>query len=175
MKGKIFMYLFLFALLYAIFQYVNSKRYYKVKKEEIAELQREIDSLEAKTESFDAKMDSLDGQQSESLRGFSLKTNDKAREFFEDQNMSVDSMAAKIESAIISKNTVNEDNPLVPYSGVSGVMRINRIKILNSRWIIAEFTDGTYWGEALISYYLNKDNNLEFETDDGVLYAKGIK
>lgn len=167
MKARIFMYLFFFALLLAIYQYVNNKRYYKAKEEEITNLKSTIDELEADKEHFQQKLDSLNDQ---AVGTFSLTSNSKAREAIEDQDMSPDSVAKQIENQLISKNSPEADNPLVPYSGMAGVMKINRIKVLNNRWIMAEFTDGEYWGEALISYYFDDDNNLQFDTEDGVLY-----
>lgn len=171
MKGKIYLYLFVFALMFAIFQYVNTKRYSEKKEAEIEGLQKKVDSFNAEEKTFQAKLDSLNDQNRE-LEGFSLKTNSKARGFFEDQGKNPDSIAAKIESAIISKNKADADNALVPYAGIAGIMRVNRIKVLNNRWVIAEFSDGTYWGEALISYYFDENDQLQFHTDDGVIYAK---
>lgn len=103
MKGKIYLYLFVFALMFAIFQYVNTKRYSEKKEAEIEGLQKKVDSFNAEEKTFQAKLDSLNDQNRE-LEGFSLKTNSKARGFFEDQGKNPDSIAAKIESAIISKN-----------------------------------------------------------------------
>ncbi len=157
MKAKIFMFLFVFAMMYVIFQYANSKRYYKAKEKEINDLEQKIDTLEAQLKGV-RKGD------------FSLKTNRDARTFFEDQGINVDSLAAKIEQKIIAKNSVKKDNPLVPYAGVSGVTRIDHIHILNGRWVIAKFTDGKHWGEALISYYLDQHHQLQFDTLDGMVY-----
>lgn len=166
MKARIFLYLFIFALLYSIFQFVNTKRYSEVKEKEITELEQHLHKAEADLESY--KVISEDGKGD----GFTLQSNTNAKEFFEDQNIDVDSLAADIENQLISKNEPKKDNPLVPYSGAHGrAMHINRIKILNNRWIIAEFTDGIYWGEALISYYLDEKNQLQFDTQDGVLYG----
>lgn len=170
MKEKIFMYLFIFALMFVLFQYTNSKRYSEAKQNEIAVLHKEIDSLQ--TTNNPPETTKKDSEQSDSREGFSLKTNSYAREFFEDQNMDVDSLEAEIENQIISQNQAEEDNPLVPYSASEGkTMSINRIKVLNNRWILAAFTDGQTWGEAIISYYLDEDNNLKFDTEDGVLHG----
>ena len=40
---------------------------------------------------------------------------------------------------------------------------INKIRLLNHKWILTDFTDGKYWGELLISYTVNDLNNIEFE------------
>ena len=49
---------------------------------------------------------------------------------------------------------------------------INKIKILNHRWIIADYSDGEYWGEAMIKYFLNDDGTISYETFQSVLYQK---
>lgn len=170
MKARIFLYLFLFALMYVIFQYANSKRYYKAKEKEITELEQKVDTLESQLDHSSPEKGSLEE------KGFTLKTNRKAREYFENQGMEIDSIAAEIKQQIIGKNKPGEDNPLIPYSGTAeAVMHINRIKILNNRWIMAEFTDGTRWGEALIAYYLDEEDNLQFAIQDGVIYVPGKK
>src|SRR5690625_1503978 len=128
MKEKIFMYLFIFALMFVLFQYTNSKRYSEAKENEIAVLEKEIDSLQS-TNNPPTK----ENEESDSSKGFSLQTNSYAREFFEDQHMDIDSLEAEIENQIISQNQADEDNPLVPYSASEGkTMSINRIKILNN-------------------------------------------
>lgn len=168
MKARIFMYLFFFALMYVIFQFMNAKRYSEVKEKEIAQLEQEVNQLKIKN----LPAEKTSSKKEEDARGFTLKTNSKAREYFENQNMSPDSIARAIESKLIGQNKAKEDHPLVPYPGLDGVMRINRVETLNNRWILAEFTDGTYWGEALISYFLDEENNLEFDTVDGILYSE---
>ncbi len=164
MKARIFLYLFVFALMYAIFEFVNSKRYMEAKEKEINQLEQQLYSVEADLESY-----KIVAQQADQDLG--LKSNPNAKAFFEDQDIDIDSLSAEIENKIISQNQLKKDNPLVPYSGTNGrVMKINRIHILNNRWIIAEFTDGLRWGEALISYFIDDQNQLQFDTQDGVLY-----
>lgn len=164
MKAKILLYLFLFALMYVIFQFMSAKKYSEAKEKEIAHLEETIEHLKEEAG------ERLKAAKEQDDRGFSLKTNSKAREYFEDQQMDADSIYAEIESKIISLNEAYENNPLVPYPGIEGVMRVNRIEVLNNRWILAEFTDGTYWGEAIISYLLDEKNELQFDTMDGILY-----
>lgn len=168
MKARIFLYLFLFALLLVIFQYANNKRYYESKEKEISKMEERLNEQE-----IQLKEAASGSSESNDTDGFSLQTNSHAKEFFEDQGMDIDSLAKVIENEVISKNSSDADNPLIPYSGSEGsVMRINRIKILNNRWILAEFTDGNQWGEAIISYFLDENNDVQFDTQDGVLYSR---
>lgn len=165
MKAKILLYLFLFALMYVIYQFMSTKKYSEAKEKEIAHLEETIRHLKDEAgEQLKA------AQEAKEDRGFNLKSNFKAREYFEDQQIDPDSLYAEIESKIISQNEAYENNPLVPYPGIEGVMRVNRIEVLNNRWILAEYTDGKYWGEAIISYLLDEKNQLQFDTMDGILY-----
>lgn len=171
MRKRIYMILFFCALLLVIFQYANNKRYYKDQKKEMIGLKTMNDSLILENKSLKASKDTLAFKLAD-LTGYSLKTNNKARNFFAVQGLNVDSLARQIQSAVISKNTINKDNPLVPYHGIDGVTRIGGMLILNNRWILAKFSDGTNSGEAILSYYLDKDNKLHFDTLDGIIYAQ---
>lgn len=163
MKGRIFMYLFLFAVLYIIFQFVNSKKGLEKQEKEIADLTTEVETFRTHNDSITTLLD-------KSSR-FSLQNNDKARMYIEDFGYNVYDFEKILENQIFSKNAVDSDNPLVPYSGMAGMMRINSMKVLNHRWIIAEFTDGTYWGEVLLSYFINDDKTITLEVIDSFLFA----
>jgi hypothetical protein len=148
MGNKILMYLFIFSLLFTIFIYVNDKRILDSKQERIESLENKLLTAE---EEFSGNLN-----QTEENDYFSLENNEDALSYFED--------------AIISKNTAGEDNPLVPHAGMEGNMRINKIKVLNHKWIIADFTDGTYWGEVFLSYEVTKDGELNFYPEKSFLY-----
>ena len=49
---------------------------------------------------------------------------------------------------------------------------INKVKILNHRWIIVDFSNGELWGEALLKYFVNDDESISFETNQSLLYQK---
>ena len=49
---------------------------------------------------------------------------------------------------------------------------INKVKVLNHRWIIADFSDGEIWGEVLLKYFVNDDNSISFEVNQSLLYQK---
>jgi len=165
MKGKIFMYLFLFAALYIVFQYANVKKTFEVQEEKIASLEKEVDSLTL------SQKNAIQ-QNAEQIDGFSLETNDKARAYFENLDYNLVDVKNRIEAEIIGKNKADADNELIPYSGMEGKFRVNRIKILNHKWVLAEFTDSVYWGEALISYFIDENNETFFETEDAFIYPK---
>ena len=47
-----------------------------------------------------------------------------------------------------------------------------KVKVLNHRWIIADFSDGEIWGEVLLKYFVNDDNSISFEVNQSLLYQK---
>lgn len=162
MRNKIFLYLFIFALLYIIFQYANVKKTFEMQDNRIERLHQKVETLEHQNDSIE--------DENFGLKHFTLTGNDKAVAFFEDQGYDVDELAQAIESTVIGRNKADADNDLVPFAGMEGTMRINKIEILNNHWMIAEFTDSVFWGELIISYTLDDDRNLDLETKEAFLY-----
>jgi len=163
MGNKILMYLFIFALLFCIFIYVNDKRILDSKQERIESLEEKLAEMEADTQ-IPTNTDEGDY--------FSLKNNEEAITYFENKGLYSEDLILKIEDAIISKNTAGEDNPLVPVDGMEGDMRINKVKVLNHKWVIADFTDGTYWGEVLLSYEIAEDASIQFFPEKSFVYPQ---
>lgn len=163
MKNKIFLYLFIFALLYIIFQYMNAKKADTYFTEKVASLETRVDSLEAENRRLlDKNLD---------LSYFSLVENDMASAYYAEKGIDPGELALKIKDTIIGMNGA-EDNPLVPFPGMMGIMRINHIHVLNNKWIQADFTDGTYWGEVLLEYFVEDDGTISFNSLDGFLYGR---
>jgi len=164
MGNKILMYLFIFTLLFCIFIYVNDKRILDSKQER-------IESLEEKLEEADLT-DETSNNITENEDYFSLKNNEDAITYFEKKGINSEDLILKIEDNIISKNRVGEDNPLVPLDGIEGDLKINKVKVLNHKWVIADFTDGTYWGEVFLTYDVSKDGTIEFFTEKSFIYPQ---
>ena len=162
MKNKIFMYLFFFAVLFILFQYMNEKSVYESQESQINSLTNQK-----------VLADSLHTLQEDRLLEatyFSLMQNDNAMTYLENLGMEAEAAQNLVRESIYDKNVAADGNPLVPIDGVEGKMRINKIKFLNHRWVIADFTDGTYWGEVLIEYFFDENNQLLLKTIDAVLY-----
>lgn len=162
MRNKILMYLFIFSVLFAIFIYVNDKRILDSLQEDLANREVAIERLEAENRDLATENDQL--------RYFSLKENDDAISYFESMGIDSDEVIAKIEDELISRNLADGDNELVPYDGMEGTMRFNKINVLNHKWIIADFTDGTYWGEVFFSYEVGEDGQITFTREKSFLY-----
>lgn len=169
MRSKIFIYLFIFALLALLFQYVNAKKILESKDKELAVLRlqkQEADSLAR------LQKRSLDSVVYENEGHFALRTDEYARTYFEEQGLNPRAVEQQIEDLLIDSNKANADHPLVPYAGMEGPMRINKIKVINHKWALADFTDGTYWGQLFIQYTLGAAENPEFLVKQSFMYPK---
>jgi len=164
MKHKAFTYLFFVAVLFIVFQYVD------IQKRLIVDTQR-IDKLKTKNERLKRERDSLQEKVMD-LSYFSLEFDDYAQEYFNDEGYTVEQVKAFVENTMIDNNKVGSDNPLVPLEGMSGNISIDRVKLMNHKWAIIDFTDGTYWGQVLYSYFINEDASLDFEVLASHIYPK---
>ena len=59
---------------------------------------------------------------------------------------------------------------MIPLAGTKGAMRINKLKFLNHRWIQADFSDGSSWGEMIVEYFYDHNMELQLTTIGSVLY-----
>jgi hypothetical protein len=51
-----------------------------------------------------------------------------------------------------------------------GGFLINKVKVLNHKWLVADFTDGTYWGEIFVTYQKLKNGSIRFTVQESFLY-----
>ncbi|WP_417237545.1 hydrolase [Bizionia sp.] len=168
MKNKIFMYLFIFALLLVVFQYVNSKRildsYEGIIDKKVAHFERDAQKYN----------DTISGLRDQvlNLSEFSVMNTESALSYFEDRDYRVSELIPFIKDELYELNLVKgEEHPLIPYPALNGgKMMIDQIRVLNHKWIIANFTDGKYWGEILITYDLSEDEQLTFKVAEAFLY-----
>jgi len=156
------MYLFFFAALFVIFQYMNQKSIFENQEEAITSL---TNSLKERNDSIAGLTDRV-----ADLNYFTLQGNENAMSYIENNGLEASEVEALITDAIYEKNTIKTGNPLVPYDGMEGIMRVNKVRFLNHKWILADFSDGTYWGELLIEYYFNEKNELELVPLGSLLY-----
>ena len=145
MKSKVFLYLFVIALLYIIFQQVNAKKKFEADAVK-------IESLSQKVQGFDLKKDSLENEIMD-LSYFTLQYDDYAIEYVEDSGYTVSELQEMVTDALISKNSSDKDNPLIPFEGMQGNTIIDRVKLINHKWAIVDFTDGKYWGQVIYSFF----------------------
>ncbi|WP_435625549.1 hydrolase [Flagellimonas sp.] len=162
MKNKIFLYLFVFAALIALYQLVSANNLQKELNSDIQTLSTENQSLEDSIQKMQLKI--LD------MQYFSLENNDDALAYYEHLNL--ENPTRYIADKLLETNESKGDNPLIPYAGMNGSFKINKIKVLNHRWLLADFSDGKFWGDLIIKYELKDDLSVDFTLVDHLLYTR---
>ena len=164
MKGKLFLYLFVFTLLFVVFQYVNSKSILEIyeKKAEKAQVKIEVykDSIMALEDGI------LDYQY------FNLEYDDYALSYFENDGYDTSELIPFIKDELYKLNVYEgDDHPIVPYASMTdGKILINKVQLLNNKWIIADFTDGKFWGQIFLTYEITDKKKLKFRLVEYFMY-----
>ncbi|RXR23385.1 hypothetical protein [Flavobacterium stagni] len=160
MARQLYLYLFIITALLASFTYVYYSKQLKFEKD-------------SKTQMLKSKSDSivqLTNQLDES-NAFSLLKNEYAQNYF--VNFDVKQLEPSIREQLIAFNDSPAGNV---YTGQEKLGEqkfiINKMKVLNHRWIIANYSDGTYWGEAMIKYFVDDKGKATFQTMDTFIYPK---
>ncbi len=163
MKKNIYLYLFVFALLLVIFQFVNSKNI-------IEKYETDIRSLKTENKEMQMAITSLEDENLDLLY-FNLENNDDALTYFERDGFDTSELIPFLSDELYKLNEVKGEHPLVPYSSMTGKpMLINKVRFLNHKWIIADFSDGEYWGEMLLGFEITDKQELKFKVLESLLY-----
>lgn len=164
MRKSLLLYLFVFAALLAIYFYVSGLNIVESRDEK-------IDKLEAELAVAKSSLDSL-ASENVSSTSFSLASNEEALSYLENRGFNPSEVAQKVQDELISRNSADADNDLVPFEGMEGFFRINKVKLLNHKWAMATFTDGSFWGDLFVSFELDDAGNLEITSEKAVLYPR---
>ena len=163
MKRSIFMYLFLFAALWVVFQYVNNVKVYENQENRITKLQTKLTDATSLSDSLSSRMSDAEY--------FTIKGNEKAYTYFENDSLNLDVLVPKIKDGMYAKTTV-DGNVLIPFVGTERPFQINNVQLLNHRWLIADFSDGNRWGEIIVQYFINEDGTIDYETIGSLVYPE---
>jgi hypothetical protein len=166
MKKSLFLYLFILSILMNIFTYM-----YYSKKNVFDETQFKTTNTKLKDSltSVSAKLDDANY--------FALENNQNAQDYLNSgygiKNISYEQLIPLVKEKLMDLNENPKGNP---YTGQDQIgaqkFIINKAKVLNHRWVIADFSDGEYWGEVLLKYFVNEDESITFEIVQSVLYQK---
>ncbi len=170
MTKKILLYALIFMALLAIYQYVSMNRMYEQQSAKIEELRSKVETLKNDVTAYKDTTNRLMNENLD-LNYFSLQHNGEALEYFEKYQFEGD-LSQYITDVIYDQNSANRDNPLVPFDGMDGNFVIDKVKVINHKWVLFSFSDGGYWGEAILSYEIDKDKTVSFEPIVETLYAK---
>ena len=152
---KLVLYGLIFSALLNIFQYMYSTKKFNFD--------------ENREEKFKIKMkDSIAKIVAEKEEGdyFSLAYDEKAQDYLEGYD--VQQLMPQVKEKLMDMNSNPTGNKLIPYDN----MVINKVRFLNHRWIIADFTGDSNWGEVILKYFLEKDGSVTFETAETVMYPQ---
>lgn len=166
MKQSLLLYLFILALVFNVFTYAYYSKEVAFQKEQLNKLIKKSKAIEAKLN--DNLVDA---------NYFSLENNEKAQNYFysdvPEKNVDYVTLIPLLKDKLMDFN----DNPNGnSYTGQEKLgtnkFIINKVKVLNHRWIIADFSDGEYWGEVLLKYFVNDDKSISFEVIQSLVYQK---
>lgn len=158
------MYLFIFSLLLIVFQYMNSKNILDSYEAKINKQQTKIEALSDSVQSlYDKNYD---------LTLFKITNNGDAQNYYYDTGIELDKIEDLVTDALYSTNTYEgEEHPYIPYlSTTDNKMMINQIRVVNHKWVLANFTDGKFWGELFLNYQIDGEA-VSFELKDYILYT----
>ena len=132
---------------------------------------RKITALRSKIERQQTESDSLSNIIF-AMNSFTLDSDEYALSYFEDQGLDIETLSRRIEDQLISMNKAGEDNPIIPFAGMEGDMSINKVRVINHKWILVEFTDGGFWGQLFLNYTVAPDGTVALEVKDSFLYPQ---
>ena len=166
MKKSILLLLFVLSFLFTVFTYMFLSKQVKYEQDRYKKTTTKLrDSISlVKTKLADASY-------------FSLENNENAQNYFEagssEKTIQYEKLIPVVTEKLLDLNANPKGNP---YTGQDQIgankFIINKVKILNHRWIIADFSDGEYWGEVLLKYFVNDDESISFEVNQTLLYQK---
>lgn len=162
MRKSLFLYLFIIAILINVFTY----KYFTSKgSDEVKELKVENKKLKDSTLiMFNQSLDNI---------AFTLEYNDRAQNYLEQGD--INAFAEKVKQSLLAYNDDKEGNKYVDQAKIGDQKYIiNRIKILNHRWLIADYSNGELWGEVLIKYFVEDDGSISFKTMESYLYSPDL-
>lgn len=163
---KAILYLFILSLLFNIFQFMNSTKILKTQ-------EKELESAKTRIGKVRDSLNILREEKNDSDY-FSLDFDDDAQEYFSQYD--VTQVAAKVKEDLVTLNDDKTGNRLIPYGPIDGnKFFINKIKILNHRWIIADFYSGSVRGQILIKYFYNADKPTDFERIETILFSNTVR
>lgn len=161
---NVILYALIFSLLFNVFQYINSTKILEAKDKEVVKVK---DRLKISRDSVFTLANA---------NYFALESDQDAQEYFYSNGLDYQKTAIKVKEDLITLNENKNGNELVPYEPINGKpFLINTSKVLNHRWIIAEFSNGDFWGQILVKYFVSEGKPTEFETVETVLYEKQTK
>jgi hypothetical protein len=166
MKKSLLLYALILSLVFNVYTYMFLSK----------EVSFEQEKFKKSTTKLKDSLNSITNKLSDA-NYFSLEKNENAQNYFEsaksERIRNYTKLIPYVTEKLLDFNTNPKGNP---YTGQEQLgankFIINKVKILNHRWIIADFSDGEYWGEVLLKYFINEDESVSFEVNQSFIYQK---
>jgi hypothetical protein len=167
MKKSLMLYLFILAILINVFTYMFYSKEVKFEQERYEKTTKKLrDSIAL----VSSKLSDADY--------FSLEHNENAQNYFDNSASGgkvilFEKLIPVVTEKLLDLNSNPNGNP---YTGQDKIddkkFIINKVKVLNHRWIIADYSNGELWGEVLLKYFVNDNESISFEVNQSLLYQK---
>jgi hypothetical protein len=160
MKKSLFLYLFIIASLMTLFTFSFYSKQLKFEQQRFEKYQTKMtDSIQ----SIQIRLQDADY--------FSIESNTNAQDYLYPNDYI--KISTKVSETLIDFNDNPEGNPYTGFDKL-GEQKfiINKIKVLNHRWVVADFSDGNLWGNVLIQYFIEEDGSITFKVIQSFLYPK---
>ena len=158
MRNKIIQYLLIFISLIALYLFVSD-----INKSEAFSTSQE--RMSKRVDILKDSIAQLVVQQTENAY-FSLVVNRDAQQAHPD--FSPQELQNIFEDYILITNDNPKGNPLLSSLGSDWI--INKIHVVNHQWILADFTNGTQWGDALFLYQIKANGKPRLRLLNHVMY-----
>jgi hypothetical protein len=158
MQNKIIQYLLIFISLIALYLFVSDLN----KTEAFTASQERLTNRMQKLKDSIAQLIS---DQTEHAY-FSLAFNRDAQQAY--LNLKPNDLQLLLETYLLEQNDAPNGNPLLSSIGKGWI--VNKISIVNHHWLLADFTDGSHWGDALFQYQVNNNKQARLRLLNHVMY-----
>lgn len=98
---------------------------------------------------------------------FSIDQNENAQNEFSPNQ--VENVMSKVVQDFAALNQQEDGNPLLPQN-LGSTSKVNRMSVINHKWLIVDFYSDSFVGEVLIRYDFVPNEITEFTVIDTVIY-----
>ncbi|MDC3079635.1 hypothetical protein OA336_02725 [Flavobacteriaceae bacterium] len=158
MRNKIIQYLLIFISLIALYLFISDLN----KSEAFAASQERMTNRMEKLKDSIAQ---LVTDQTEHAY-FSFALNHDAQQAY--PNFSTEDLQLLLEVYLLEQNDMTNGNPLLTSIGKGWI--VNKISVVNHKWLLADFTNGSQWGDALFQYQVNINKQVRLRLLNHVMY-----
>ncbi|WCM42619.1 hypothetical protein MG290_02795 [Flavobacterium sp. CBA20B-1] len=99
---------------------------------------------------------------------FSIDKNENAQKQFAPQSLEV--VMSKVVQDFSALNKQEGGNPLLPLDASGKPTKVNKMSVINHKWLIIDFFGEGVVGELIIKYNYSPDTTTQFTVLDTVLY-----